>query len=124
MQKATLKLPFPPSVNHVWRRKKNGGMYLVQKAALYRADVYSRIVALRAKGLVPKKPISGPVGIRTALCPPDRRKRDLDNYAKALYDALTHARVWNDDSQVMREEKLWLEPDKASAGVEIVLEWN
>lgn len=31
---------------------------------------------------------------------PDRRKRDLDNLAKATLDALTHAEIWRDDSQV------------------------
>jgi crossover junction endodeoxyribonuclease RusA len=31
---------------------------------------------------------------------PDRRRRDLDNIQKAILDALTHAGVWEDDSQV------------------------
>ena len=42
----------------------------------------------------------GPVAIHLDACPPDRRKRDLDNLPKSLLDALTHARVWSDDSQV------------------------
>lgn len=32
--------------------------------------------------------------------PPDRRRRDIDNGCKAVFDALTHAGVWKDDSQV------------------------
>jgi crossover junction endodeoxyribonuclease RusA len=32
--------------------------------------------------------------------PPDRRRRDLDNLQKPLLDALQHAGVYEDDSQV------------------------
>lgn len=31
--------------------------------------------------------------------PPDARRRDIDNYNKALFDALTHAGIWEDDSR-------------------------
>lgn len=46
------------------------------------------------------------LGIEQRLCvsillyPPDRRVRDLDNYFKALLDALTHTNLWLDDSQI------------------------
>lgn len=33
-------------------------------------------------------------------CPPDRRKRDLDNILKALIDSLQHASIYNDDNQI------------------------
>ncbi len=38
---------------------------------------------------------------------PSNRIRDLDNYNKALFDALTHAGVWEDDSQVKRMLVEW-----------------
>jgi crossover junction endodeoxyribonuclease RusA len=31
---------------------------------------------------------------------PDRRRRDLDNTLKATQDAMTHAGIWDDDSQI------------------------
>ncbi|MGP1938918.1 RusA family crossover junction endodeoxyribonuclease, partial [Citrobacter freundii] len=33
--------------------------------------------------------------------------RDIDNYNKALFDALTHAGVWEDDSQIKRMLVEW-----------------
>ena len=46
-------------------------------------------------------PISGDVRVFIDLWPPDKRKRDIDNVIKPLFDALTAARVWNDDSQIV-----------------------
>ncbi|HCK1083327.1 TPA: RusA family crossover junction endodeoxyribonuclease [Escherichia coli] len=37
----------------------------------------------------------------------NNRIRDLDNYNKALFDALTHAGVWEDDRQVKRMLVEW-----------------
>lgn len=34
------------------------------------------------------------------VCVPDKRKRDLDNVAKATLDALQHAGLYDDDSQI------------------------
>ncbi|WP_159137369.1 RusA family crossover junction endodeoxyribonuclease, partial [Citrobacter braakii] len=39
--------------------------------------------------------------------PPDARRRDIDNYNKALFDALTHAGIWEDDSQIKRMLVEW-----------------
>jgi len=91
-----IKLPFPPSVNHYYR--KVGNKMLISKAGrAYKAEV--RACYLEQIGL--KKPIEGKVSIQVHLHPGDNRRRDLDNFAgKALYDALTYAGVWIDDSQV------------------------
>ena len=43
---------------------------------------------------------AGPVRVVIEAFPPDRRKRDLDNVLKSLLDSLTHAGVWEDDSQI------------------------
>ena len=44
--------------------------------------------------------LAGRLRVTITLNPPDKRRRDIDNFAKAIFDALTHAQVWLDDSQV------------------------
>jgi len=93
-----ITLPFPPSVNTYWRTPRKGqlaGMTLLSVAARkFRAD------ALRAVG--PRRRIDGRVSVTIVLNPPDRRRRDLDNFSKGVLDALSHAGVWLDDEQVDR----------------------
>ena len=45
-------------------------------------------------------PIVGRLEVHIKLYPPDRRLRDIDNHIKAIFDLLTKANVWEDDSQV------------------------
>lgn len=47
-----------------------------------------------------KERLEGELSVSLQLVPPDRRKRDIDNYNKALLDALTHSGLWSDDSQI------------------------
>jgi crossover junction endodeoxyribonuclease RusA len=51
------------------------------------------------------------------VCMPDKRRRDLDNLPKAILDALTHAAVWDDDSQV-DDLRVWRSP--SGGGVIVV----
>lgn len=53
------------------------------------------------------QPITVNVQVSVLLFPPDKRQRDLVNYLKALFDSLTHAGVWGDDSQVKRFSVEW-----------------
>ena len=54
-----------------------------------------------------RKPSSSLASVEIVLYPPDERRRDIDNYNKALFDALTHAGIWEDDSQVRRMLVEW-----------------
>jgi len=58
------------------------------------------------------QPITVDVEVNVVLYPPDKRRRDLDNYQKALFDSLTHAGVWGDDSQIKRFTVEWGELTK------------
>jgi crossover junction endodeoxyribonuclease RusA len=50
----------------------------------------------------PGEPLTTRLAVEMLLYPPDRRRRDIDNTAKALLDALQHAGVYTDDSQIDR----------------------
>lgn len=95
-----LTLPWPPSTNTIWRSLRSGplaGRVLLSKAGReYRKSVHAAVTAqIGARGT-----ISGPVKVDIQLHPPTRHRLDLDNRIKAVLDALTHAAVWVDDSQV------------------------
>ena len=92
-------LPYPPSVNHYWR-KWNNRMVISREGRAYRKDVCARL-APGMGGNGPRKPPSGGrVALAMDAFPPDRRRRDLDNIQKPLLDALEHAGVYEDDSQI------------------------
>ena len=99
-----LTLPYPPSVNHAWRRVGNKTV-LSLDARLYRKAVAFEMWKLRLPGqrLDPKKitlPLKNRLALSLAYIPPNHLRRDLDNGLKAVLDALTHAGLWRDDSQV------------------------
>lgn len=90
-----LELPYPPSVNHYWRRV--GARMLISRGGrAFRAAVCA---ILAARGV---RPIAGPLELVIDVFPPDQRRRDLDNLQKALLDALAHGGAYHDDSQIAR----------------------
>lgn len=96
-----LILPFPPSVNTYWRHPNKGafaGKSLISAAGRKFQSAACAAIVEQLRRL--PKPTSAPASVEIVLFPPDNRIRDLDNYNKALFDALTHAGVWEDDSQV------------------------
>ena len=93
-------LPWPPSTNTYWRHtliKGKPRVLLSQEGRVFRRAAAH---ALLLQGIVIKG-LDGRLAVQIILHAPDRTKRDLDNFGgKAVLDAITHANVWHDDSQV------------------------
>lgn len=99
-----LTLPYPPSVNSMWRTPRSGPLagrtMLSQEGRDYRLAVEMTIAAARTKGMDIFFERQARLVVDIEAQMPDRRKRDLDNLPKAILDALTHAGVWSDDGQI------------------------
>lgn len=111
-----IRLPFPPSVNTIYRNVPGKGRV---KTGKYKA--WCEEAALRA-GYV--EPIHGFVKLDIILGKPDKRKRDLDNYLKATLDFLVDYQVIDDDSYVDDLRIRWGEVDGAHVSVELVPCWR
>jgi len=105
VQTLTLDLPFPVSVNRLWR----GGKGRVFKSRQYTAWLYDA-----GNALVAQKPgkVDGTYSLSVALSPPDKRKRDLDNFStKAISDLLVAHGVVTDDSLCLAIHSRWRKDD-------------
>ena len=108
IQKLELILPFPPSVNTYWRHvdkgnftqtiiSANGRKFKAQASRIARQQFIWKFI----------EPFSHPVSVKIRFYPPDKRVRDLDNYLKALLDAITEAGIWVDDRLVHELNLAW-----------------
>ena len=90
-----INLPFPPSVN-AWKTPFRNRMILSKRGREYRAAVAAELVRLGLHG----EGLDGDLAVSITLNPPSLRRYDVDNFTKSLFDALTAAGFWLDDSQV------------------------
>ena len=107
-----LDLPFPPSVNHYWRRNESQG-FLDKRAQAFRDEVV--ILCNR------RKTLTGRLLVEIHATPPDRRRRDLDNLLKATLDALEAGKVYISDNQVDQLMVRRLQPKKPG-GLKVIIE--
>lgn len=102
-----LILPYPPSINSYYRIKcirSKPIKYISTKGKEYRKAVED---VIRSKDL--KMRANLPLKVTIYLTPPDNRTRDIDNGLKCLFDSLTEAEFWEDDS-VVRELHMSFRP--------------
>jgi Holliday junction resolvase RusA-like endonuclease len=98
---ARLMLPFPGSINGLWRCI-GGRNILSKKGREYQAAAQQYLMTQR-----PLPRFDSPVSVEIALCPPSRRRMDIDNRIKPVLDALQEAGVLADDSLVHRLVVTW-----------------
>lgn len=88
-----ISLPWPPSNNTYYRRV--GAKTLISAKG---RDYCAAVIKACAEARISRQ--DGRLAVVINACPPDRRRRDLDNMLKGLLDALTHGGAWEDDSQI------------------------
>jgi len=86
----TLSLPWPPSVNHLYKVNPRTGQRFIRKSCKYFYDFckYQR---------PPSRFGHNPVGVHVTFYPPDNRRYDMDNRLKALFDGLIAMGLIDDD---------------------------
>jgi len=95
-----IQLPFPPTLNTYYRHV--GARVLIsRKGRIYRTRVKCEII----KAGNPR--IEGDITCVIEACPPDRRKRDLDNLLKATFDSMEHANLFENDNQIKDLRIYW-----------------
>lgn len=104
-----LTMPYPPAGatgNHAVKHAR-GGHYLTDAAKAYRAQIAFELLTQNGR-----RGLEGPLSVELTIHPPDKRARDAGNVTKSLYDNLTHAGLWVDDSnKVIRREVIeWGDP--------------
>lgn len=94
MKEYHLKLPWPPSLNTYWRHARHRH-YISEKGKAYRQSIIQLIQQQHLD-------INTPARLKISIIAnaPDKRRRDLDNLQKAVFDALTHAGFMLDDEQI------------------------
>jgi len=109
----TATLPYPPSMNHYWRRV--GAKTLISREGrAYRKHVEALLLS--------RDQVEGRLSVSIKLYPPDKRRRDLDNIQKPLLDALEHARLIRDDGDIDRLLTERCDVDRANPRVELTIE--
>lgn len=96
MRSLSLILPWPPSVNKIWRAVA-GRVVLSLVARQYAKAAANALPTGRVV------PIRGRVAVTMLLCPPAKlanKPWDVANREKIVCDVLTKQRIWLDDSQI------------------------
>ena len=87
------KLPLPPTINHYYKQRRNGGRYIGEEGVLFRQQV--KIITAAGPHFGDSR-----LNLEIVLHFKTRARNDLSNRIKSLEDALMHAGLFNDDEQI------------------------
>lgn len=120
----TVDLPFPPSVNKVWRIGRNRK---TGKRFVYRSKPYITWLKCADAEWLAQKPrgmfqtIVGPFTARIMLSRPDKRRRDDSNYHKAVMDWAQRAGIIKDDANSIETRSGWVTDEEAPMGMRLII---
>lgn len=90
----TLHLPFPISVNRIWRGKVKGA-YLSEEYKAWKLESGGEWLKQRSR--LPVRSIKGPYHLLIMVMRPDKKRRDLGNLEKVVSDFLQDMGIIEDD---------------------------
>lgn len=93
----TIDLPFPVSVNKMYRNASKGRKKTDRYRVWLRAAM-NEIITQRVQWRVPRVP--GKINVAIQIERKDNRKRDIDNLIKCCLDVMVEMNVIDDDSNV------------------------
>lgn len=98
-----LRLPLPPSINHYWLHRfvkpKSGPGFITVYISKEGKEFQERVKRLVIAQLGQHKQLTGRLTVSVTIFARDRRKIDIENRTKALFDSL-NKNVWVDDEQI------------------------
>lgn len=107
-------LPFPPSMNRLWRNVRGRTLLSADGRSYRLAGVAAVMQAHEGYG-------QASVAVSIDAWLPDKRRRDADNMLKAPLDVLTYSGVIADDSQIIRLSIYKAGIDKANPRLEVTI---
>lgn len=112
-----VRLGVPPSTNSYYRSVTGKGVLISKRGREYRAEVAS--TCSEYVGVFGE---DARLSVLVVLRPPDKRKRDLDNFCgKALLDSLMKAGIFADDSQIDCLTMIRGKLDRVQPGVDVTI---
>ncbi|MEG3065973.1 RusA family crossover junction endodeoxyribonuclease [Acetomicrobium sp.] len=89
----------PPSLWRCYAVNRHGGIFLTKTGRSWKREAMFALLQAQHE-----KPLKGRIAVRVRFEAHSRGRWDIDNRFKVLFDAMTEAGVWSDDSQVDRLE--------------------
>lgn len=115
-----IDLPYPPSVNRLWRSSSTDGTSRVYLSPSY--IKWKKAADALATGKLTAKPVCGAFEADIVVCAPDKGARgDIDNRIKAVLDWTQRVGVVLDDKHCRRLTIEWVERFRAPYGCRITV---